>query len=268
MPSTSAIVGSTSIVRPQAGSIRPSACSGYFTNSGTVTMSCGVLLRQVAAVAEPPQRERRGGSRLDAERFAVVGCQHDQRAVPEALALELPDQLAEQPVHVPGLEQVALEGLIGEEGVVVGRRPVEAGVALRAGLVALPRGQVLERLVRQERVDEVERRPLARLHRGDRPAEALRPLAAREPGQDPVARHRVPAPLGVAEVAPAVVDRGQPLAQRVGRHKVGVDDARVVGQLREPGGAAGIVGPLAQAARGRGSSPPPRRASRRCGRAA
>ena len=193
MPSTSAIVGSTSIVRPQVGSIRPSACSGYFTNSGTVTMSCGVLLRQLAAVAEPPEDERRGGSRLDAERLAVVGREHHQRAVPEALAAQLPHQLAEQPVHVPGLEQVALEGLIGEERVVVGRRAVEARVALRAGLVALSRGQVLQRFVGQQRVDEVQRRALSRrgsrrVSGGSAPAAARRPAARARRGAAPSCR--------------------------------------------------------------------------------
>ena len=74
-------------------------------------------------------------------------------------------------------------------------------------------------------------------------------LTADQPVDHLVARSRLPAPGGVAEVAPAIVDRGQLVAQRVGGDEVLVDDARVVGQLREPRRPAGVVGPLAQLAR-------------------
>ncbi len=101
-PSSRAIVGSTSIVRTAPPSTTAVALPGRLDEE-----------RHVRDVVDVGGRRPRRRS-PDAEAHAVVGGDHDQRAVVQPGRLEAVEQAPEQPVGELGLHEVALEGLVGE----------------------------------------------------------------------------------------------------------------------------------------------------------
>ena len=56
----------------------------------------------------------------------MVGDDYHHRAVPQPGAAQSRDQLGEQPIDEAELQQMPLQGLVGEECVVVGGRSVES----------------------------------------------------------------------------------------------------------------------------------------------
>src|SRR5918992_1789125 len=101
------------------------------------------------------------------EAHAVVGRDHEQGVVVHALLLEPPHDLAEQPVGLAGLHQVALARELGRPG--LGGPAVGVAAVAPVGVLA-PVGQVVPGLVGEQQVQEVEARPVGAL---DRPHEVV-----------------------------------------------------------------------------------------------
>ncbi len=119
-------------------------------------------------------RRSRRRSCPTAEADAVVGHHRHHRAVVDPRLVEAVEQLAEQPVGVRDLEQVALVGLLDEEPARIAGTPVDARQRLPRGApVDAARGQVLVRHVRQQDVDQVQLRARGVLDLRDEPLEAV-----------------------------------------------------------------------------------------------
>ena len=100
VPAALAIVGSTSIVRTERSSTRPSRWPGRLTMSGTPAMSAALtVFAGPARLARP-------------ERRAVVGRDDDHGVVVEAVRAQRVHQLADEPVGVLRLQHVAPEVLV------------------------------------------------------------------------------------------------------------------------------------------------------------
>ena len=175
------------------------------------------------------------------EAHAVVGGDHEQGVVVHALLLEPPHDLADQPVGLAGLHEVALARQLG--------RPGLAGPAVGVAAVApvgvlAPVGQVVPGLVGQQQVQEVEGRlvgALDRLHEVVVLARLVAPLDLLQDG-----RHRAVARLD-GRLGLGLGVGGEP-----GPGRVLVDVARPHDPLEDPGRVA--QGRL-QAGPGRGRVP-------------
>ena len=207
VPAAAAIVGSTSIVRTERSSTRPSRCPGRFTISGTPAMSDA--LTWFAG--------RRGSPRP--ERGAVVGRDDDHRVVEQALRAQRVEQPADEPVDVLHLQHMAPEALVDlplRPDPALAREP---DVRRRARRVLAAVGQVAPRAVRQRRVHEHERRAPARpAERRDRLLEARGRVVPGEPREHvalEVRRRRAARAgrPGLLEALPHAVDRRQVRAQ-------------------------------------------------------
>ena len=150
-----------------------------------------------------------------AEADAVVGGHDQHRAVVEAGGAEPVEQPPEHPVGVAELQQVPLPVLV--DGGLVRVPDLVRGPARRGPhVVALARGEIGPRAVRQHQVEVPEARARLRAQR----AEERRVDAA---------GIVVPACV-LKEVAPAVRDRRDAAGEVVRQQLVQVDDARVLGQ--------------------------------------
>ena len=93
--------------------MRPRRWPGSFTSSGTGARSSTLSRRDGAAL------------HADAEADAVVRHDHDERVVEEAEPAHSREQLAEQAVRQPDLQQVALVGHLHEPRIPESQLPVE-----------------------------------------------------------------------------------------------------------------------------------------------
>ncbi len=150
------------------------------------------------------------------EARAVVAGEDDQRAVVEARRAQPLEHEAERSVGVPELEQIALVALLDQPAVAPPPRVLDARNAAHLVGIATPLREVLPRHVRQERMQERQRRPLRRTDPGREGAE-LAPAGASLLGLF----------VAAAEVRPRVGDRRQPTRQFLRQQHVRVDDRRV-----------------------------------------
>ena len=149
-------------------STSPSVWPGAFTNIGT-----GATCSTLSSVT------RRLSSTPDLERDPVVRRHHDQRLVEQSGAPQPLEHEAHLPVHEAHLEEVARLVVVRERLVVEAHRPVDLRYRVVAiGPALATRGQVDPGLVRQQRVLEVERRPVPLADRADPRVEPRRPAAA------------------------------------------------------------------------------------------
>ena len=142
------MVGNTSTVRSGLSLIVPLPLAGRHDEEGDGGDVLDVCRPYQAAIV------------TESEADAVVGDHGDQGPVVCALPVQTVEQPSEQAVRGLDLEQMPLVALLDEKAGLVARAAIQPrqGVLRRCAIEAA-RGEVLERDVGQERVNEVETRP-------------------------------------------------------------------------------------------------------------
>jgi hypothetical protein len=176
--------------------------------------------------------------------------------------VETVEQVAEQPVGGLELEQVALVGLLDEKPHAVARAAVEpSDLLVRLDPVRAPRGQVLERHVRHQDVDQVQPWPRPAPDAGDEILPPARPAAAQVRVQAAVAVLLALAPRAgghgdrlvgsgaLVEVPPGLGHGGEVPLEVVRQHEVRVHEAEVVPERLHPLAEAAAVLVRAEARR-------------------
>ena len=168
----------------------------------------------------------------------MVGGHDDERVVVQPDPAQALQQIAEEGVDELHLQQMSLV-IPGDGQAVVPPAVANRPDDVRAQRMPLSRRQMDPRLVRQERVQEVESRAAVgagRIDRGDEVGDG--PAAIACPAHLP--------PVGEAvlrrEVPPALRHRRQPGREVVGQHGVQVDDREVAQDRGVPGGCRRAFG--------------------------
>ena len=207
-------MATTSTLRTRLSSTRPSVWPGRLHEE---RHGCDLL--HVALAQESP------AAHAHLERVAVVGRHDHERAAQLPRSPQACQELADQVVRIPHLKQVAQVVVNGQVGVVEPGHPVDALDRIVArGTALAPGRQIDPRLVREQRVLEVERRLLSLADRPDPLVKARRPPATGQALEHTrPARARAGADVGRTDSGGGL-DLEDPIAEPV--HQV--EDARLV----------------------------------------